>query len=250
MIKTPLVLLLSLSGLYSVSTHAAPTRTHCLCSSIPAAAQPPTASPPISDELQHQQSQSHNHDLLQDSQILSDPCASLGPQLESLKNSAPEVYAQYFPADVPTPSLNTEEKPVATSALLALAARNGYAAPEILPRAQESSSSTEQAIVCRSAPVLASELRFSKITLVGLQCLVAMAVLGCISECISVVGQWWSTNEQERGLQLNGDEQRLRAFVVPVITPEPEMKMRVPPNAVLGEEEENDEDDEMNRPVL
>jgi hypothetical protein len=37
---------------------------------------------------------------------------------------------------------------------------------------------------------------------------------------------------------------------VPVITPEPEMKMRVPPNAVLGEEEENDEDDEMNRPVL
>jgi hypothetical protein len=44
----------------------------------------------------------------------------------------------------------------------------------------------------------------------------------------------------------------LRAFAIPAfqISPEPEMKMRVPPNAVEREEEENDEDDEMNRPVL
>jgi hypothetical protein len=197
MINSPLVLLLlSFSVLFSVSTHAAPTlRANCLCSTVQAQQIP---SPPIIEESQHQQSLSlsRNHNILQeDSQILNDPCASLGPQLEHLRHAAPEVYAQYFPTKkdlVPTPSLRSEEKPIPTSVLLALAARNGYSAPDILPRSDNPSVSppTEQTIICRSSPAPASELRFSKVTLWGLQCLVAMAVLGCISECISVVGQW------------------------------------------------------------
>jgi hypothetical protein len=196
MINSPLVLLLlSFSVLFSVSTHAAPTlRANCLCSTVQAQQIP---SPPISEDLQHQQSLSlsRNHNILQeDSQILNDPCASLGPQLEHLRHAAPEVYAQYFPAEkglVPTPSLRSEEKPIATSVLLALAARNEYSASDILQNPSVSPPlSTKQTIICRSPPSPATELRFSKVTLWGLQCLVAMAVLGCISECISVVGQW------------------------------------------------------------
>ncbi|PSN70157.1 hypothetical protein BS50DRAFT_632078 [Corynespora cassiicola Philippines] len=231
---------LALSGsLQSVA--AVPTRTNCRCTIVSNDTVPASTPRPSADSF--------------------DICSGLGPELEHFRHAEPDLYASYIHQAKASDSTPTdEEQPLTTTVLLQLAAKNGFQnLGVVLP-------STESRIVCRSAPEPFSAYQDSRMTLLALQVIVAIAVLACLAECVTLVADWLSNRrclQQKPALRLIGAEQRLRAVMSPesIFSPGAEKKLRAYSSPdwmprTLSEKGrqfdayEEEDDDEMNRPVM
>ncbi|USP82612.1 hypothetical protein yc1106_09886 [Curvularia clavata] len=273
--------------LFTSSTLAVPTRTHCQCkivsntdsiSSPPAASYTPSAAHwtpanPSSDEPS--------------SPIINDICTSLGSQLEKFRTTDPELYDLYMRGASPSPasSNSLDQKPIPTSVLLS---GNQEAMHDYSP---EDSSETEpkegkSRIVCFSTPRSSSQsanslgdFHSSPLALCALQLIVLFSILACVVEGIHLlktyIQNYTSPNTSSdslpaKSLRLTGSEQRLLAIPnahsypqdAMCCSPGAEKKLRAYEEAPTryfassrgGRREfiayDDDSDDEANRPVM
>jgi hypothetical protein len=183
MLSKTLPPLLALSTLFAPTT-AIPSRTHCLCTI-------------------HDTTTTTNPNVLleplppseDDSAILppytsvnpSDTCTPLGPQLENLRATHPEQYADFLSHALSTTTIAEDASATSSTFRLVLSAQPGLAAMGIiLPSVPPAfSSSSHQKITCRTSPST-SAYTSSLITLFVLQVIVGFAILACIAECVTI----------------------------------------------------------------
>jgi hypothetical protein len=181
-LSTPLLATLLLSA----TTHAAPTRTHCRCSIVSNA--PSSATTPSSAHWS--QSAIPSASPL----AAADICASLGPELERIQQSKPELYDSYITSKPAT--IDDEQRPLPTSVLMDFSSRKG-SNEESEEEAQSTSQPLQQRIVCYSEPVeLFTTFQSSVVNLWALQIIVAILILVCVAEGVGFFGRQWYVNTQ------------------------------------------------------
>lgn len=116
-------------------------------------------------------------------------CSSLGPELEHIQHVDPELYNVFVNQPNAASQLKatpTEEdlRPLSTTVLMKLATKNGLANPNAPP------DRPHQKIICRSIPEPLTGYHDSQTTLIILQIIVALGILGCIAEAISLLSDW------------------------------------------------------------
>ncbi|KAF2105206.1 hypothetical protein BDV96DRAFT_655852 [Lophiotrema nucula] len=228
-----ITLLSTILGLSSLAI-AAPTRTQCRCVIVDSSI-----------------SESGPTSPLRPSSRKSDICSNLGSELEYIQHADPELYSVFVnrpKRDSQAKVTPTEEdlRPLSTAVLMKLATKNGLEPP---------SAPTErphQNIFCHSVPEAVSSYHDSQATLIVLQIIVALGILGCIAEGISLLSDWLERKPEEtRFIRLPGSERRLRAFSAPSLPPNTTAeKTSLPLECCIEIDVDDDEDDEMNRPVM
>jgi hypothetical protein len=170
-LSTPLLATLLFSTI-----NAAPTRTHCRCSIVSDAPSPATYTP----------SSAHWSPANPSSNRIAavDICESLGPELERIQHTKPELYDSYI-SPAKAPSIDDEHRPLPTSVLMEFPNRN-EAQPTSLP---------QQRIVCYSEPELFSTFQSSFFNLWALQITIAVLILICVAEGAQL-GMRWYVNSQ------------------------------------------------------
>ena len=167
-----------------LSASALPTRLQCRCIAI-STSDPWPESPSFS------------------SSSPKDICAHLGPELEYFRHAEPELYESYFnhlvqDEDViPTPTDDEALKPLSTTVLMELAARNDRLEERERAAGAEDgfppSAPTERPrhrIVCRSEREPVTQYRDSATKLFALKVVVALAILACVAECVNHLVAW------------------------------------------------------------
>ncbi|ORY05283.1 hypothetical protein BCR34DRAFT_47168 [Clohesyomyces aquaticus] len=235
MVTLSLITLLSAASIV-LPAHAAPTRTHCRCVVV-------DANKPWSSSTS-----------LRDTSRRFDACANMGPEIEYFRHSEPDIYESYFKHIVneeltATPT-EDDLQPLSTTVLMELADKSGFdqdgaalpSAPTERPR---------QRIICRSEPEFISEYHDSEITLFALTVIVVLAILACVAECINCFISWEQREFRRSPVRLTGEEKKLRAYES---SPERSRERRYTsperPCIAYATRVEEEDDDEINRPVM
>ncbi|KAF2703934.1 hypothetical protein K504DRAFT_538405 [Pleomassaria siparia CBS 279.74] len=267
--------LLALAALL-LPVSSAPTRTNCRCTILDTSTSKSwTSSIPASNSGLSPSASEYN------------VCANLGPQLENFRHSQPDLYQSYIQRaslensqPTPTPTADQLQQPLTTTVLLRLAAQNGFESLGVVLPSAPTERPTE-IIVCHPEPETFTIYQDSKTTLFALNVIVAMVILACVAESIILVSDWLQRRKStttpthhhhhHNTLRLTGAERLLRAptraDLECIFSPGAEKKMRAyeapgwvertTPSekpefftAYLVTIEEEDDDDEMNRPVM
>ncbi|KAF2819866.1 hypothetical protein CC86DRAFT_121490 [Ophiobolus disseminans] len=235
------------------TTYAAPTRTHCRCTIVADA--PPSAifTPSAAHWTPAESSPSA---------VAADLCANLGPELENFQHTKTDLYESYLSRTEGASGNNAQQRPLTTKVFVNFAARNELAKrnSEKEPRP---TTRPQQHIVCRSEPDPFSEYQGSFVTLWALQIIVIIAILACLAEGLHLSLQWYGTPEvasYTSWMRLPGRETLVLAIPTPS-TQESEKTARTyeampilivqtPNGDRVCISYEEDDDDEMNRPVM
>ncbi|KAF2738358.1 hypothetical protein EJ04DRAFT_50770 [Polyplosphaeria fusca] len=215
--------------LLSSPISAAPTRTRCRC--VVLDADSPSPQPPSS----------------QTSLPQADICTNLGPQLEHFRFADPELYRAVMDAHSEPASITPTEhdlRPLPTDVLSKLAERDAMYGEAV-------GGAPAQRIVCQSVPEgVEGAYSASQSTLLLLQIIVAVAILGCVAEGISALTNWFepkvavASAAPEPSVQLSGDEKRLYALSAS------DRFLGNGEKALALDVECDYDDDEMDRPVM
>lgn len=221
----------------------APTRTHCRCTVVVADSAPPAIFTP---------SAAHWTPAEPSSSPLAfeDPCANLGPELETFQHDESELYLER-PA---VWSGSGNQRPISRDVLVkgrGLSARKDAAESEVtrttIPR---------QRIVCRSERDQFSEYQGSFVTLWILHVIVAVAILACIAEGVHLsLLRWYGRSDStgqsmvleisSSGVEVDGEEKKgWTQQATPMLI------VQAPNGDRVCIRYEEDLDDEMYRPVM
>lgn len=175
MVSKSLLRALSAASIFVSPTTALPARTHCVCTIVDATTahlrplEPSFTTPSSTRQL--------------------DICSTLGPELETFRARHPDQYSSFIsesslstalPED---PTATDEEKPLSTTVLLQLAAKNGFQnLGVVLPSAP--TDRPQERIVCRTEFESDAAYQDSVVTLLALQIIVGFAMLACVAEGI------------------------------------------------------------------
>ncbi|KAF2031236.1 hypothetical protein EK21DRAFT_63586 [Setomelanomma holmii] len=171
------------STLLLSTTSAAPTRTHCRCTVVADA--PPAAifTPSAAHWTPAESSRSPIVDI----------CSNLGPELENFQHTKPDLYESYLSQTEGHSESNDQQRPLTTTVLVNFAAGNKLherSQPDEEPRP---TTRPHQRIVCRSEPEPFTAYHGSFVTLWALQIIIAIAILACIAEGVHLSVRWYST---------------------------------------------------------
>ncbi|KAF2000762.1 hypothetical protein P154DRAFT_522353 [Amniculicola lignicola CBS 123094] len=232
--KSTISRLLSLASLLGVGVKSAPTRTHCRCIIVDT-----TESTPSSSLLETSRSP--------------DICANFGPELEYFRYADPELYQKIIGPSTEKPSTVGDPRPLTTEVLMRLSGKSSLDFRDqdgALPSAPTGRPS--QKILCHSEAETFSAYQDSRVTLYALQVVVAMVILACIAECVSLLTDWFDTRQEHPSVvRLSGTERRLRARSAPEwISSVIEKRKQDPYLPRIDDVDEEDDDDECNRPVM
>ncbi|KAH4208134.1 hypothetical protein HBI25_009890 [Parastagonospora nodorum] len=220
------------------TTSAAPTRTHCRCTVVADTANV-ISSPSTAHWTPAQPSPSP---------IFSDICSNLGPELENFQHSEPDLYAAYLSRTEGPSSTNDHQR-----VFLSPARENG-----LLARKESSeprpSSRPRQRIVCRSEPDPATEYQPSFVTLWVLQVIVVISIMACVAEGIHLSLRWYGTPDSAM-VPFFGSEKLLIEVLdseknTQTMVTTPMLIVQAPNGDRVCVTYDEDEDDEMNRPVM
>jgi hypothetical protein len=232
---------------------AAPTRTHCRCT-IVADAPPSAIFTPSAAHWSPAESSP--------SPVAADLCSNLGPELENFQHTKPDLYESYLSRTEGAPSNNDQQRPLTTKVLVDFAARNELAKrnTEKEPRP---TSRPHQHIVCRSEPDPFTEYQGSFVTLWALQIIIIIAILACIAEGLHLSFQWYGTPKgapRANWTRLPGKEEVILEISAPstqgsektaqTYEAMPILIVQAPNGDRICISYEEDDDDEMNRPVM
>jgi hypothetical protein len=168
-----------LASLLLSTTYAAPTRTHCRCSIVSDAPLSATYTPSSAHWSPASPSSSQV--------ATADICASLGPELERIQHTKPELYDSYIKSRPAT--IEDEQRPLPTSVLMDFSNRKG--SNEESDKEPQSTSQLQQRTVCSSEPELLSNFQSSVVNLWVLQILVAILILVCVAEGVHFGKRWY-----------------------------------------------------------
>ncbi|KAH7402729.1 hypothetical protein BKA66DRAFT_7528 [Pyrenochaeta sp. MPI-SDFR-AT-0127] len=254
--------LLVISTLFSTTTLAAPTRTHCRCSIVsdapPAVYTPSSAHWTPSDPIP--------------SPLVADICSNLGPELENFEHAHFDLYSSYL-GHPSSASASNAKRPTSKSVLLQVPVRQGSQGNHDQENEPRPTARPHERIVCRSEPDPFSAYQSSFVNLWALQIIIAVAILACVAEGVHLGMRWMNrqiqeTEESEKSaLRLLGAEKRLLAIpassihVDAVSSPGAEKKLKAYESvryfvtqSSSGRREfiayEEEDDDEANRPVM
>ncbi|KAF2021794.1 hypothetical protein BU24DRAFT_417417 [Aaosphaeria arxii CBS 175.79] len=238
---------------FLTATHAAPARTHCRCTII-------SPSPLLTQQ---------ETDLLSTTSAGSaDLCTNLGWELEYLRSEDPDLYSSYInpgnPEVAPTATEDVVNGPMPTTILMELAARYGdlnFLGVEFSggksSKSPSRSNGGNERIVCHGEPRFSSAYKASALGLWVLHAIVACAVLACLYEASALAFTWYTRKQQQgQRLQLSGDEKSLKAHSIADVLKDSayldEKRWTGDAHVVQIRAEgcEEDNDDEMDRPVL
>ncbi|KAH7078446.1 hypothetical protein FB567DRAFT_136228 [Paraphoma chrysanthemicola] len=252
------------STLFLSTTSAAPTRTHCRCTIVtdvpPAAIFTPSAahwSPAESSP----------------SPIAADICSNLGPELENFQHTKPDLYESYLAQTEGHSQKADQQRPLTATVLVDFSSRSGLSRRNQGNEEPRPTTRPNQRIVCHSETDAFTAYQSSFVTLWALQIIIAIAILACIAEGIHLSVQWYktsqSTSQRNRVLQSMGGMMRLPGsqklwMALSTSRPGETVSEKDPHNceatpiliveAPNGERVviayEEDDDDEMYRPVM
>jgi hypothetical protein len=224
--------------LFLSTTIAAPTRTHCRCT-IAADADP--------------RSSAAHWTPAESKSAATDFCSNLGPELENSRYTEPSVYDTYLRGKG-QPDVLT----VKVLANFATRKDTGRTEGDKEPRPV---SRPYQHIVCRAEQDPLTEYQGSFITLWALQIMVIIAILACLAEGLHLSLRWYGTpSRTTQGdwasgiMQLPGSEELVFEFLGSEKTERtsdatPILIVQTPNGDRVCISYE-DEDDEMDRPVM
>ncbi|KAH8723907.1 hypothetical protein GQ44DRAFT_293071 [Phaeosphaeriaceae sp. PMI808] len=188
---------LAATFLFSTST-AAPTRTHCRCTVV--ADPPPVFSPSVAHWTPAQPPPSHTP---------KDICSNLGPELENFQHTKSDLYDSYLARTEGQVDNNDEQQPLTTKVLINYATgrelrarKNGHSEPRPTSR-------PHPRIVCHSEAEPFTEYQSSFTTLWVLQIIIAISILACVIEGVHSSVQWYSANPNSQTLDRQGRSIRL-----------------------------------------
>jgi hypothetical protein len=244
MLVTSAASLFATTFLFSTAAVAAPTRTHCRCTIVTDAAPAAIITPSVAHWTPTESSSNP---------IAGDTCSNLGPELENFQHTEPDLYASY----VSKPGGDLQ-RPLAGNVLVKFAAANANI-NEPRPTARP-----HQRIVCRSEADPFTAYHGSFVTLWALQIVVAIAILACIAEGVHLSLRWYGTTDSSTHcvMRLPGSQNlvlRLSSSGVEVRDAEkkdgtqqatPMLVVEAPNGDRVCITYEEDDDDEMNRPVM
>lgn len=257
MLFTSRIPLFASTLLFASTTKAAPTRTHCRCTVVADTPATAISTPSVAHWSPAEPSPSP---------IAADICSSLGPELENFQLTKPELYESYLPKTEGWTNDIDTQRPLTTKVLVNFAAGHAFRiddnekvpGPTIRPH---------QRIVCRSEPDPFTEYQGSFVTLWILQVIIAVAILACIAEGLHLSMRWYGTSNASvhysgtRGLIRPPGSEKLVLEISQPNTEESEKCARTYASTPLlivqapnGDRVcisyEEDDDDEMNRPVM
>jgi hypothetical protein len=237
--------------LLTTTTSAAPTRTHCRCTVV--ADTQPQAELFTSSNAHWRPAESSPK------AVVADICSTLGPELEHFQHTEPDLYKSYLSSN------SDQQRPFSTNLLLNFAKGNEVRRREENKREPRPTSRPHQRIVCRSEADPFTAYQGSFITLWVLQIIVTVAILACVAEGVHLSLRWYGTSESAM-MQWPGSQTLLLEFsgssVQDIIVSGTEKNgwtnASTPMLIVQGPNgermcvtyAEDDDDDEMNRPVM
>ncbi|KNG47335.1 hypothetical protein DDE82_000887 [Stemphylium lycopersici] len=270
--------------LFSTTTLAAPTRTHCRCQIVsntvptpaiytPAAAHWTPVNPSPANA-------SPSPNAFVPAPVALDVCTSLGSELERFRHTEPELYDLYMHGSGNSDAA-VAQKPIPTSVLLNRKETAHAQSSEQQSRALSPENGSR--IVCfseqQTTERFSAEFQSSFLGLWALQIIVVVTVLACVAEGVHLGKNWFqyykevntsaspSSPGSNNSLRLSGAEKRLLAIPTDpqvadaVCSPGAEKKLKAyeatryfVTQGKSGRREfiayEDDSDDEVNRPVM
>jgi hypothetical protein len=119
-----------------------------------------------------------------------DICASLGPELEKIQHTKPELYGSYIRPSQAAP-IDDEQRPLPTSVLMDFSSRKGSSNHES-EKEPQLTSRPPQRIVCYSEPELFATFQSSVLNLWALQIIVAVLIFVCVAEGVHLGMRWYA----------------------------------------------------------
>lgn len=169
------------STLLLCTTTAAPTRTHCRCTTV-ADAVPDAAFTPSAAHWTSAESTP--------SPVPRDFCSNLGPELESFQHSKPDLYQMYLGRTEGPASNNDHQQPFKTIKVSVNFAARKDSRGSISKSEWQSTTRSHQRIVCHAESDLTKGYQGSFVTLWALQIIVAIGIIACIAEGLCLSLSW------------------------------------------------------------
>jgi hypothetical protein len=222
------------------TTSAAPTRTHCRCTVVADAAPAAIYTPSAAHWTPAESSPSP---------IASDICSNLGPELENFQHTEPDLYAAYLSRTERPSSTNDNQRVFPSSAGEAELRKRGESGSEPRPTTRP-----RQRIVCHSELDPFTAYQTSFVTLWILQIIVAIAIMACVAEGIHLSLRWYGTPDSAM-VHFPGSQKLLIEVLdsekdTQTLGATPLLIVQAPNGDRVCITYEEDDDDEMNRPVM
>jgi hypothetical protein len=240
---------------FSTAAVAAPTRTHCRCTIVTDAAPAAIVTPSVAHWTPTESSSNP---------LAGDVCSNLGPELENFQHTKPDLYASYVSRPEGFSANGDLQRPLTGDMFVKFAAADGLRSRGGSNNEPRPTARPHQRIVCRSEADPFTAYQGSFVTLWALQMVVAIAILACIAEGVHLSLRWYGTTDSASHsmMRLPGSRNLVLRFSssgIEVRDAEkedgteqetPMLVVQAPNGDRVRITYEEDDDDEMNRPVM